>query len=250
MKASVPAFSLVAALATPGLAGPKGTWDIQYSDPFVLDREVAVLNLDGDATDQLKAAKARGQTVLCYFSVGTAEDWRADFPAFPAAVKGPEWPEWPGEYFLDVRAQDVLLPIMQARFQACADAGADAVDPDNQDQQWAEAFAVTEADVVAYMRALADIAHGMGLQIGQKNNPDTVVELVGTLDFIVTEDCFNDGWCEAVLPYAKAGKPVYAIEYTDTAVDFAAACAYGTAHGLSFILKDRALSGAVYQSCD
>lgn len=225
-----------------------GTWDIQFAAPFV-DRDVAVIDLDWQDTARIAAAKARGQTVLCYVSVGTAEDWRPDFAAFPKAVLGPEWQDWPGEYFLDIRKTDVLLPIMQARFQACKDAGADAIDPDNQDQQWAGAFPVTEADTVAYMRALSAMAQGMGLGIGQKNNPDAVDDLAGTLDFIVTEGCFSDGWCAEVLPYAKAGKPVYAIEYTDTAVDFAAACDWGRDRGVSFILKDRDLNGKTWASC-
>ena len=233
--------------ALPALA-EDGPWDIQFAAPFVT-RDVAVIDLDMDRPDQIAAAKARGQRVLCYVSVGTAEAWRSDFAAFPADVKGPEWRDWPGEYFLDIRRHDVLLPIMEARFRACAAAGADAIDPDNQDQQWAGAFPITTAETVAYMQALAQLANGMGLEIGQKNNPDAVPDLVGTLDFIVTEGCFVDGWCEDVLPYVHAGKPVHAIEYTDTPVDFAAACAYGRQTGIDFILKDRALSGQTYHSC-
>lgn len=224
------------------------TWDIQFSPPFVA-RDVAVIDLDWAEPAQIAAAKARGQTVLCYVSVGTAEDWRADFGDFPKALLGPEWTDWPGEYFLDIRQLDALLPIMEARFRSCKAAGADAIDPDNQDQQWAGAFALSEADAVAYMRALAGLAHGMGLRIGQKNNPDTVDDLVGLLDFMVTEDCFADGWCDAALAYARAGKPVYAIEYTDTAVDFPAACDWGRGRGISFILKDRDLNGQTWAAC-
>ena len=246
-----PALCSVLACAPLAVAAePVGAWDIQFTGPLALDRAVAVMDVDIDAPEQIAALKARGVSVLCYVSVGTAEDWRADYSAFPEAVKGQEWSDWPGEYFLDIRRQDILLPLMEARFRACAAAGADAVDPDNQDQQWAGAFPVSEADTVAYMQALAGIAHGMGLKIGQKNNPDTVPELVDTLDFIVTEGCFADGWCDEALPYAKAGKPVYAIEYTDTLVDFAAACTYGRDKGISFVLKDRALSGAVFEGCE
>jgi hypothetical protein len=224
------------------------SWDIQFAPPYV-ERGVDVIDLDWQEPDLIAAAKARGQRVLCYVSVGTAENWRPDFGAFPADMMGAEWQDWPGEFFLDIRRVDVLLPIMAARFQACKAAGADAVDPDNQDQQWAGAFPVTEAETVAYMVALAGLAQQMGLEIGQKNNPDTVDDLVGTLDFIVTEGCFADGWCADVLPYARAGKPIYAIEYTDTAVDFVAACDWGRDRGVSFILKDRNLNGQTWQSC-
>jgi hypothetical protein len=243
----VRAFSVLALLsvAAPAVAE---SWDIQFAAPFV-GRDVAVIDLDWQDADQIAAAKARGQIVLCYVSVGTAEDWRPDHAAFPPSVLGPEWQDWPGEYFLDIRQIDILLPIMEARFRACKAAGADAIDPDNQDQQWAGAFPVTEGDTVVYMQALARLAHGVGLGIGQKNNPDAVDDLVGTLDFIVTEDCFADGWCKDALAYARAGKPVYAIEYTDTAVDFAAACDWGRDRGIDFILKDRDLNGKTWQSC-
>lgn len=245
------AFSIAMLIPGLGLAGSAdGPWDIQFADPFVPDRAVPVIDLDVDDPGAISAASARGQRVLCYVSVGTAEDWRSDFGSFPAEVMGREWPDWPGEYFLDIRRHDVLLPIMAARFRACAAAGADAVDPDNQDQQWAGAFPVTEADTVAYMRALAGIARELGLEIGQKNNPDAIDDLVGTLDFIVTEACFADGWCDTALAYRRAGKPVYAIEYTDTGVDFEAACDYGRATGISFILKDRDLNGRTYRSCN
>lgn len=235
------------AMTAPAHAAPP-TWDIQFSEPFAMGRDVAVIDLDMDSPELIARAKAKGQRVLCYVSVGTAENWRADYAQFPKAIKGPEWRDWPGEYFLDIRQRDILLPIMTARFERCKRAGADGIDPDNQDQQWAGAFPVTEGDAVTYMRDLARIAHGMGLTIGQKNNPDTVDELVGTLDFIVTEDCAADGWCDQVRPYAAAGKPVFAIEYGSRA-KFARACDAVAGWGFSMIRKDMDLSGRVYDTC-
>lgn len=229
-----------------------GSWDIQFAEPFALDRKVAMMDLDLDSVpaDTIRTLTAQGVQVICYVSVGTAETYRADYTDFPKAVVGKNWPDWPDEYFLDIRQIDVLLPIMQARFQRCKDAGAVGIDPDNQDQQWAGGgFKITKADAVAYMKALAQVAHGMGLTIGQKNNTDTLRELVGTLDFIVTEDCYQDGWCAEAAPYAAAGKPVYAIEYTDYLQDWPGACAEAAKLGLSMILKDRDLNGAAFKAC-
>lgn len=262
---AVAAFGLVASCAPDqGLGGEGGnygadtaattggiiSWDVQYTESFVPSRDVAVIALDMNEPERIRSARAKGQQVICYVSVGTAENWRRDYIRFPPEVLGHEWDEWPGERFLDIRRQDILLPIMTERFAACARAGATAISPDNQDQQWAGAFPISQADAVSYVKALAGIAHGMGLQISQNNNPDTVSALVQTLDFMIAEDCFAEGWCPDVLPYARAGKPVYAIEYTDTGVDFDAACDWGRTRGVSFILKGRELSGRTYRACD
>ncbi len=223
-------------------------WDLQFTEPFDLGRPVEVLDLDPDnhTAEDLAALRARGIKLLCYVSVGTVEDYRSDKDAFPPEVVGKVYGDWPDERFLDIRRRDILIPIMRARFERCHDMGFDAVDPDNQDVYINESgFDVSAEDTLAYMRALADMAHGMGMQIGQKNIPELTPALVGTLDFVVTEDCFQDGWCADVLPYVADGKPVHAIEYTDTGVDFAAACAWGAEHGAAFILKDRTLDGRV-----
>jgi hypothetical protein len=228
-------------------------WDLQFAEPYVLDRDVSVLDLDLDSWEAgaISGLKARGVTTLCYVSVGTLEDYREDSASFPAAVVGKSWPDWPDEKFLDVRQLDVLLPPMRARFERCRAKGFDAVEGDNQDVNWADSgFKISADDQIAYSKALAGIAHDLSLKMGQKNAPDLVPTLVSTMDFIVTEDCFADGWCNDVLPYRHAAKPVYAIEYTDTKVDFAKACAYGRKTGINFILKDRDLNGRTYQACE
>ena len=81
-----------------------------------------------------------------------------------------------------------------------------------------------------------------GLAIGLKNAADMVAEALPFFDFAITEDCFVQGWCERVLPFIAAGKAVFAAEYTDTGVDFQAACAWGRAHSISFIQKNRILT--------
>jgi hypothetical protein len=76
----------------------------------------------------------------------------------------------------------------------------------------------------------------------QKNAPALTADLSAHFDGALTEDCFVDGWCAEVQAYAAAGKPVFMAEYSDTAVDFPAACAWGRPRGYSPILKDRALT--------
>lgn len=223
-------------------------WDVEYSAPITLSRNVVYLDLDPDnhSAAQIAALVAGGVTPICYVSVGTVENYRSDKGAFPPSVVGKVYGDWPDEKFLDIRQRDVLIPIMRARFQRCADLGFKAIDPDNVDAyQNDSGFPLTEADTLAYMRALADEAHALGLMIGQKNVPDLTPKLVDGFDFAVVESCHKQGWCGRMLPYAAAGKPVLAIEYKDQNPRFKEACAWGKANGVAFILKKRALNSWV-----
>lgn len=226
-------------------------WDWQLGGPFSFSRDVQVMDTDPDEATvaQIAALNARGVKTICYVSIGTVENYRDDVAAFPAAVVGRVYGDWPDERFLDIRQRDVLLPIMTARFQRCKDMGFDAIEPDNMDVHDNDSgFRISAADTVAYVYALAQVAHGMGLEIGQKNVPELTGQLVGRLDFVITEDCFADGWCGGVSAYAAASKDILNAEYTDTGVDWPAACAYGVANDVHMILKDRDLSAAL-QTC-
>ena len=241
---------LVAALV---LAQVGDSWDIQFAEPFELDRAVTTIVLDPDThgAETVAAMKARGVRVLCYVSVGALEDWRADAGAFPDHVVGKALPDWEGERYLDIRQQDVLLPIMAARFEACRAAGYDGIDPDNIDGFANDSgFDLSATDTVAYLAELAGVAHGMELIIGQKNAPELAGALAGTLDFVIAESCWQYGFCGDFAAYTEAGKPTFDIEYTDAGTDFTAACAGAKAKGISMILKDRELSGAVYEACE
>ena len=48
-----------------------------------------------------------GLKPVCYFSAGSAEDWRPDFRQFPAAAIGRAMDGWPGESWVDIRRADV-----------------------------------------------------------------------------------------------------------------------------------------------
>ncbi len=69
-----------------------------------------------------------------------------------------------------------------------------------------------------------------------------VADALPFFDFAITEDCYHLGWCDQMLPFIAAGKPVFAAEYTDTGVDFNAACAWGRLHNINFIQKNRILT--------
>ncbi len=48
-----------------------------------------------------------------------------------------------------------------------------------------------------------------------KNNEDQTADLLEHFDWAITESCFMEEWCQELLPFIEAGKPVFAIEYTD-----------------------------------
>ena len=224
-------------------AGP--SWDWQLTEPYDLTRAVDVISLDPYNHDpkEIAALKARGVKLVCYVSVGTWEPWREDAGEFPEEVLGKPLPYWPDERYLNVRRYDLLLPIMTKRLERCAALGFDAVEPDNIDLASNDnGLDLPQEVVLEYITLLAARAHALGLEVGQKNAPELVPDLIGFMDFAVVESCFHYGWCEAILPYVVSGKPVFAAEYTDADTDFDAACAWGAEHGVSFIRKDRDLT--------
>ncbi len=204
--------------------------------------------------EEIIALNKSGIYTICYVSVGTLEDWRSDVSVFydknifPSKLVGKSYDGWEGEYFLDI-TQENLRPIMQKRFKDCAAKGFLAIEPDNMDVYINDSgFDISKEQTLRYIRSLAKDAHNMGLEIGQKNVAELTDKLVDIMDFVITESCYQDGWCNDILPYIKAGKPVFDAEYNDRKINFKAACAYAKKHKISMILKDRDLSYA-YEAC-
>jgi len=223
---------------------PGLTWQWQLDEEVDTSVEAEVYDIDLYAPQEvIDELHARGVRVICYISVGSWENWRPDADQFPEEVLGRDYEGWPGERWLDIRRLDLLAPIMRARLDLCAAKGFDGVEPDNIEiYDNRTGFPLTYADQLAYARWLADEAHARGLAIGLKNAPDMVADLLEFFDFAITEDAFYYRWIEELLPFIEAGKAVFAAEYTDTGVDFKAACAWGRAHNVSFILKNRILT--------
>ncbi len=224
---------------------PGVDWDWQLSGSLRPPAGIAVFDADKDSVsrDEIMALNAAGVYTICYVSVGTVENYRDDMHLFPPELVGKTYGDWPDERFLDIRRLDVLLPLMRARLQRCKEMGFDAVEPDNMDvYQNDSGFDISRADTLRYLRLLAGHAHDMGLEIGQKNVPELTGELVGVMDFIITESCFQDGWCQEVTAYLAAGKPVFDAEYTDRPIDWRKACRAAKWLNISMILKDRDLN--------
>ncbi len=226
---------------TPGL-----TWQWQLSDPPVdtsIEADVYDIDIfDNDASVVTKL-HAQRRKVIGYINVGSWEDWRSDKDQFPPEVLGKAYEGWPGEKWLDIRRMDLIAPIMRARLDLCKARGFDAVEPDNMEiHSNGSGFPITYGDQLKYALWLADEAHQRGLAIGIKNAADQVRELIDHFDFAIIEDYFFYGLQEKMVPFIEAGKPVFAAEYDDTGVDFAAACKNAGKLGFSIIQKHRILT--------
>jgi hypothetical protein len=214
--------------------------------PKHVDTTAKVVDLDLFDTDAstVAALKAQDKKVVCYMSAGSWENWRPDKNDFPSNVKGKPLDGWPGERYLDIRSPAVR-DIMKARLDLCKAKGFDAVDPDNVDSfeiGTKTGFPLKAGDAVRYLRFLADEAHARGLAIGLKNATGIAPKVIGDMDFAVTEDCFDQGWCPVSKNFTNRNKAVFAIEYTDNHIDFAAFCKQAKKYRLSPLLKKRSLN--------
>jgi hypothetical protein len=198
---------------------PGTRWQIQLSGAFDPTAEAAVYELDLFDTPPaaVAALHKRGRHVICYFSAGTHEDWRPDASQFPSESFGRPLPEWRGEKWLDVRAPRVR-ELMAARLDRAARTGCDGVDPDNVDAHANKSgFWISARNQLAYNRFLAAEAHARGLAVALKNDLEQAEALAPDFDFAVVEQCFAHAECDAVIPFTRAGKAVWAIEYGDGA---------------------------------
>lgn len=192
------------------------SWQIQYSGEMDYSLNVDIYNLDlfDTSTEKIAELKERDIFVMCYFSAGSHEDWRPDANDFPDTVLGNPMENWIGETWLDIRQIGTLRPVMEKRLDLAIRKGCDGVDPDNVNGYENDTvFPLKYNDQLAFNAFLANEAHKRGLLIGLKNDLSQINELVSYFDWVINEECFSYNECDLLLPFTKAGKPVFVIEY-------------------------------------
>jgi hypothetical protein len=182
-----------------------------------VDRSIKAHVFDIDMFDNgarvVRTLHHAGRHVICYIDAGTWENWRPDAGTFPKSVRGKP-NGWPGERWLDIRRLDVLRPIIRARIEKCAHRGYDGAEFDNVDGYANETgFPLTAGDQLAYNEWLANAAHRHGLSAALKNDLGQVRALLPYFDFALDEQCFQYKECSRLLPFVKAGKAVFEVEY-------------------------------------
>lgn len=191
------------------------TWQWQLTGTLDTSLAVNVYDIDLFDTPQttIDALKARGIRVVCYFSGGSSENWRADFKKFAAADMGNNLDGWAGERWLDTRSSNVRT-IMKARLDLAKEKGCDGVEPDNVDGYTNNpGFALTAATQLDYNLFLATEAHARNLAIGLKNDIDQLSQLAPRFDFAVNEQCHQYDECGGYTAFTSQGKPVFNAEY-------------------------------------
>ncbi|KAJ3041515.1 hypothetical protein HDV00_009311 [Rhizophlyctis rosea] len=188
--------------------------DAPYPPSFQRGR-VYDFDLFNVSAEVFKSIAKAGGYPICYFSAGTAENFRPDY-ALLKPFTGNTLPDFPDEAYLDIRRKEVRK-VMIARIDLAKEKGCVAVDPDNVDEyQNDNGLNITAADQLDYNRFLANEADKRGLACGLKNDPDQVPELVNSHDFVIAEQCLEFDECAAYTPFIQHDKAVFAIEYNTT----------------------------------
>jgi hypothetical protein len=221
-----------------------------------------VYDIDGanSSASDVAAIHAAGAIAVCYVDVGTLEQGRPDYSAFPSSVVGPADQGWPGENWLLVTAanQSTILPLMKARFvNWCQAKGFDAIEPDNLDAWTNNVPGVTESDNVAYDLAIGQLAHSLSLSIGLKNvmtdlDSSQYASFLATYDWALNEQCFEYSECDAYTAagsFLPAGKAVWDVEYNVSPDCTQADQDHMNAQMTDLDLVGATASGYVYMPC-
>jgi hypothetical protein len=182
---------------------------------------VAIYDIDlfDTSASTINALRASGKRVVCYFSAGSAENWRPDYAQFAAADMGNALSGWAGERWLDTRSANVR-EVMKQRLDLALSKGCDGVEPDNVDGYTNNpGFALTASTQLDYNHFLANEAHARGLAIALKNDVDQISELEPYFDFAINEQCFQYNECGGYSVFTSKGKPVLNAEYASKYVN-------------------------------
>jgi hypothetical protein len=222
---------------------PGTTWQIQLTGAVDTSVDAQMFDIDlFDTPDSIfRELRAKGRTVICYFSAGSYENWRPDAAKYGADLLGNS-NGWPGERWVDIRRLDLLGPILSARLDLAKEKGCDGVDPDNVDgYSNVTGFPLSAGDQLEFNRWLAREAHARGLSVGLKNDLEQVADLSDVFDWALNEQCVEYGECDLLLPFVRADKAVFGIEYEGDTTSF---CPEVNALNFDWLKKDLSLGSA------
>ena len=197
------------------------TWQWQLRGRANVGYSVEIYDIDlfDSPEPTIGALQAAGKKVICYFSAGSYEEWRADAGEFVKGDLGNALEDWPGERWLDIRSPDVQR-IMRDRIDLAKQKGCDGIEPDNTDGYANDTgFDLSASDQLAYNRFIANEAHLRGLSVGLKNDLEQVKQLADYYDFSVNEQCHEFDECTLLQPFISSGKPVLNAEYGEEYVE-------------------------------
>jgi hypothetical protein len=202
-------------LASPLAAAktPSFVYSINGTSADSYNVKTIFVDLFDASTARISKLKQQQKTVICYFSAGSAEDWRQDYKKYPAAALGKPMDGWAGENWVDYRNATVLQ-ILRDRIALAKSKGCQGVDPDNVDGHLNKTgFSLTARNQRDFIEQLSTSAHSQGLSIGLKNSAETAWDLERLTDFVVVEECSKYSECSKYKAFQNNRKPIYQIEY-------------------------------------
>jgi hypothetical protein len=222
---------------------------IQYTNypiDLSVDADIFAVDLFEISRVSIDELHMAGKKVICYLNTGSWEEYRPDAGDFAAEIIGKEYVGWPGERWLDISRYELFAEIMEKRFDLALQKGCDGIDADNmQNFEEDTGFNITFQDQLVYNLWLGSQAHQRGLSIGLKNDPEQVNELASHFDWSLVEDCADYQWCDLLLPFTRADKPVFQVEYTELYAFNEYICPVSEKNGFSGLLKNRELDAWV-----
>jgi hypothetical protein len=233
------------------------TWQWQIMGTVNTTYNVSVYDIDlfDTPASLINDLHGEGKKVVCYFSAGSAENWRSDFSRFQSSDMGNALDEWGGEYWLDTRSANVRQ-IMAERMDLAKAKKCDGVEPDNVDGFVKDTgFPLTAATQIEYNRFLSDLAHTRNLAIALKNDLAQLADLVTYFDFAVNEKCHEYDECDAYNVFVSSSKPVFNAEYADKYVKNTggardALCQDSLNRNFRTLILPMELDGSFRYSCD
>ena len=249
---------------------PDTTWNWQLNGASAAvnleyEAEVYVIDMFAQLSiDSITPLRDMGRQVICYFSAGTYEPWRADAALFAELELGNPHQYFPDERWLDV-TDPLVAKLMANRMDMAVQLGCDGVELDNVDGWIPSAdsgFSFTLDDQKQFVKVLANEAHKRNLAVALKNNVELIIELSDYFDLVINEECFQYNECEGYRPMIEAGKPVFNAEYLvfdeqgnalEPVMDYpqerAAICATSLEYGFQTLFLPLSLDGSFRLSC-
>ncbi|SDD93431.1 endo alpha-1,4 polygalactosaminidase [Glycomyces harbinensis] len=239
-------------------------------------QEVAVIDLARDggegywSTEEITALKDSGKTVYAYFTMGSIETYRPEYPAVAETdLVLNQWGDWPDEYFVrywDERWRDL---VMRPRLDQAIAAGFDGVylDVPNAYEE-IDLGLVPGEDRDSLAQKMADQVKAIDeytddrLDVLVQNSPE-LIGFDGYLDaidglgveelfFINPDEPCTEEWCAENLAHvreiAAAGKLILAVDYAAEEANIAAACARYEEEGFAGAVADVDLD-AIFAPC-
>lgn len=184
-------------------------------------------NSDKQITNYTSTLKLNNNTIGCYMSVGTIENWRKDYKNFKKGhdYQSKQWNEWPGEYMIKGSGgypSPNTVSLMKKRIDKFAKMGCEFVEMDNMDiDETNKMTNINGKQMRKYNLELCNYMHSKNLKCMAKNSGPSDVDYT-VFDGLTTESYPKeiDWWgTQLAFNYINQSKPFMISHYNEKFVD-------------------------------